>query len=69
MFFLKTAIREAELVNVPIVSAKGTRETGSSIFNMGSMIRLAPPPAIALIQKANITATKSIIVVESIIFF
>jgi len=52
--FLKTTILDAELVNVPIVNENGTTEVGRSKFKIGIRIRLAPPPQIALIQKATI---------------
>jgi len=51
--FLKTAILDAELVNVPIVSENGTTEVGKRRFKSGMRIRLAPPPQIALSQKAK----------------
>ncbi|RTZ46604.1 hypothetical protein EJ377_21225 [Chryseobacterium arthrosphaerae] len=51
--FLNTAIRDAELVNVPIVREKGTNDAGSSKLRTGIRIRLAPPPQIALIQNAS----------------
>ena len=58
--FLNTTILEAELVNVPIVKEKGTKEVGSNKFNTGINIRLAPPPQIALIQNATIAPKKRI---------
>src|SRR5690606_19543925 len=54
--FLNTAILEAELENVPIVKAKGTTEEGKIKFRSGINNKLAPPPQIALIQKAIIVA-------------
>lgn len=54
--FLNTTIREAELENVPTVNEKGTSEVGSRILRIGTKIKLAPPPHIALIQKAKIVA-------------
>lgn len=58
MCFLNTAILEAELVNVPIVREKGTTEVGNKVFKIGISIKLAPPPQMALIQKAIMVATK-----------
>lgn len=52
--FLKTAIRDTELVKVPIVKEKGTTELGINRLRTGIKIRLAPPPQIALIQNARI---------------
>ena len=54
MCFLNTAILDAELVKVPIVNEKGTTEVGSNRFRIGTNMRLAPPPHIALSQKARI---------------
>lgn len=52
--FLNMLILETELEKVPKVRAKGTWEAGRKIFNIGIRIKLAPPPHIALIQKAMI---------------
>lgn len=58
MCFLKTAIRDTELVKVPIVKEKGTTELGINRLRTGIKIRLAPPPQIALIQNARIVPKK-----------
>lgn len=50
---LNTAILEAELENVPMVNENGTTEEGRIKFNAGIRIKLAPPPQIALSQKAT----------------
>ena len=52
--FLKAAIREAELVKVPIVKENGTTDVGIIKLRIGISIKLAPPPQIALIQNATI---------------
>lgn len=57
MDFLNTTIREAELAKVPMVNENGITETGKNKFSIGSKIRLAPPPQMALTQNA-ITVTK-----------
>ena len=54
--FLNTAILEAELENVPMVNANGITGEGKIKFKMGIKIKLAPPPEMALIQKAIIVA-------------
>lgn len=60
IYFLKTTILDAELVKVPMVKEKGTTDVGKSKFKIGITIKLAPPPQIALIQKAIIvTKNKS----------
>ena len=66
--FLNTAILEAELVKVPIVRENGTTEVGRSKFKTGINIKLAPPPQIALIQKASIAPKKRRIIFNVIIF-
>ena len=53
MCFLKTAIRDAELENVPTVKEKGTKDVGNIKLRIGINIKLAPPPQIAEIQKAT----------------
>jgi hypothetical protein len=58
MCFLNTTIREAELANVPMVNEKGTIEEGNTQLRIGISIKLAPPPQIALIQKAMSVAPK-----------
>jgi len=50
---LKTIILDTELVNVPIVNENGINDEGNIKFNKGIRIRLAPPPHMALIQKAT----------------
>ena len=50
--FLNTAILETELVKVPIVNENGTTEVGNNKLRIGIKIKLAPPPQIALNQKA-----------------
>ncbi|GMV52651.1 MAG: hypothetical protein AMXMBFR68_04430 [Ignavibacteria bacterium] len=57
MFFLNTTILEIELDTVPTVSENGITETGSTRLSAGSIIRLAPPPHIALIQNARTVPT------------
>ena len=57
--FLKTAIREAELLKVPTVKENGTTDEGKIKFNKGIKIKLAPPPQIALIQNATTVPKKS----------
>ena len=64
--FLKTTILEAELVTVPTVNENGTSEVGRSKFKIGIKIKLAPPPQIALIQKATIAPMKRSITVKGI---
>jgi len=66
--FLNTAILDAELVNVPIVKAKGITDEGKIKFSSGINIKLAPPPQIALIQNAIIVA-KNNSAIFKIIFF
>ena len=66
--FLNTAILEAELVNVPIVKAKGITDEGKIKFSSGISIKLAPPPQIALIQNAIIVAKNNSDIFK-IIFF
>ncbi|GGF10528.1 hypothetical protein GCM10010984_29530 [Chishuiella changwenlii] len=66
--FLKTAILDTELVNVPIVSEKGTTDVGNSKLRIGISIRLAPPPQIALNQNAKIVPVNNNIKFK-IIFF
>ena len=68
IFFLNTAILEAELEKVPIVNANGITEEGKIKFNIGIKIKLAPPPEMALIQKAIIVARNNRDIIE-IIFF
>lgn len=53
MCFLKTAIRDTELVNVPIVRENGTTEAGNKRLRIGIKMRLAPPPQMALSQNAK----------------
>ncbi len=62
MCCLKTAILDAELVNVPIVNENGTTDVGSNKFSIGIRIKLAPPPAIALSQKATIVTRKRMLI-------
>ncbi len=59
MCFLKKYILEAELVNVPIVKATGIAVEVNNNESMGINTKLAPPPQMALIQKATMVATKS----------
>lgn len=68
MCFLKTTILDAELVNVPIVNENGTTDVGKSKFKMGIRIRLAPPPQIALIQKASIVPRNNRVIFIIIVF-
>ena len=68
IYFLNTTIREAELVKVPIVKEKGTKDAGKSRLSMGIKIKLAPPPQIALIQNAKIVPKKSKIIFKVIFF-
>ena len=67
---LKTTILETELVNVPIVNEKGMTDEGNIKFKRGIRIRLAPPPQIALIQKATIVLknriTKFVIIFQKL---
>ena len=67
MDFLKTAILETELENVPIVNEKGIKEDGKIKFKSGIKIKLAPPPQIALIQNAKIVARSNSDIFKSII--
>jgi len=60
IYFLKTAILEAELIKVPIVNEKGTTDVGKSQLSSGIKTKLAPPPQIALIQNAAMVAVNSI---------
>lgn len=59
MDLLNTAMREAELEHVPMVKENGTTEEGRIKFSSGIRIKLAPPPQIALIQKATTVARNS----------
>lgn len=68
MAFRNTAILEAELENVPIVNENGITEEGKIKFKIGIKIKLAPPPEIALIQKAISVARNNSIIIRNIIF-
>ena len=64
--FRKAAIREAELVKVPIVNENGTTDVGIIKLSIGIRIKLAPPPQIALIQKANIAPRNNMKILKTI---
>ncbi|HQG38026.1 MAG TPA: hypothetical protein PLK15_02760, partial [Chitinophagales bacterium] len=66
MYFRNTTILDAELVNVPMVSAKGTTDACSSTLSSGNNIKLAPPPHIALIQKANMVDINNRLILNNI---
>ena len=65
MAFLNTTVREAELVNVPVVRENGMTEVGKMLFSSGIRIRLVPPPQIVLIQKANIATKRRSVIFNS----
>jgi hypothetical protein len=65
--FLKTAILDTELVKVPIVNENGTTELGNNKLNIGIRMRLAPPPQMALSQKAKIVPENKRIIFKIIV--
>jgi hypothetical protein len=66
--FLKTAILDVELENVPIVNEKGMTEEGKIKFKSGIKIKLAPPPQMALIQNAKIVARSNSAIFKNIFY-